>query len=113
MSSCHAPNAHRLAHVREPKRSIAWVSNQRPSIQSHACLALRGGRDADQEPDEIAEWSIHIASHTCPSGSARFRLYMNPRSCFGLMSAVPPCLAAATFIVSTASLVGQDTASIT
>src|SRR6476661_7516485 len=104
MSSCDAPNAQRLAHVREPKRSIAWESNQRPSNLSHACLAWRGERAPDQEPDEIAERSIHIASHTCPSGSARFRLYMNPRSCFGLMSAVPPCLAAAIFIVSTASL---------
>src|SRR5690606_41714849 len=35
-----------------------------------------------------AAGSIHIISQTWPSGSARLRLYMKPRSWTGLMSAV-------------------------
>ena len=49
--------------------------------------------------------SIHIASQTWPSGSARLRLYIKPRSFFGLMSAVPPFAKAALFIESTCEAV--------
>src|SRR3546814_3921044 len=61
----------------------------------------------------MADGSIHIASQTWPSGSARLRLYMKPRSCLGLMSPVPPCAAAAAFIASTASRLSSDIASST
>ena len=56
----------------------------------------------------MAAGSIHIASQMWPSGSARLRLYMKPRSCAGLMSAVPPFEAAALFMASTASRLSQD-----
>ncbi len=57
--------------------------------------------------------SIHIISQTCPSRSARFRLHMKSESCFGSMSAVPPCFTAASFSLSTASRLSQERASST
>src|SRR5690606_17448058 len=102
-----------------------WVSPPPPRVQSsradrpNARRAAPGpdglGRDgsAATYPAGIADISIHIASHTWPSGSARLRLYMKPRSCFGLMSAVPPFEAAASFMASTASRLSSEIASST
>jgi len=56
---------------------------------------------------------IQTASQTWPSGSARCRLYMKPRSWAGLISAVPPVPAAASTMASTASRLSQEIASIT
>src|SRR3546814_10953075 len=61
----------------------------------------------------IAVRSIQNAPQIWPSGSAMSRPYMEPCSCTGLMSAVPPFAAAAAFIASTDSRLSQDRLSAT
>src|SRR3546814_18064091 len=61
----------------------------------------------------IAVRSIQNAPQIWPSGSAMSRPYMEPCSCTGLMSAVPPFAAAAAFIASTDSRPSQDRLSAT
>ena len=61
----------------------------------------------------MAAGSIQNGSQIWPSGSVKARLYMKPRSCLGLMSAVPPFAVAMSFKVSTSLMLSTDKASIT